>query len=139
MASVKAATTMEIPMVDFAPWKQAHDKQGRQKVAQEVVDACKRVGFVYITNHCVPESVLDEAFDWSRRFFELPMEEKSKAPHPEGWAVHRGYSCPGLEKVSQAASGGDDEGVVKKLRQIPDFKVGDMDLVDSISPIPNHI
>ena len=114
---------MEIPVVDLSPWKQAHDQQARQKVAQEIVDACKKVGFVYITNHSIPEPVLDKAFDWSRRFFELSMEEKSKAPHPEGWAVHRGYSCPGLEKVSQAVSGGDDEDVVKKLRQTPDFKV----------------
>lgn len=114
---------MEIPVVDFSAWNQPRDQQGRQRVAKEIVDACKRVGFVYITNHSIPESVLDKAFDWSLRFFDLPMEEKSKAPHPEGWAIHRGYSCPGLEKVSQAVSGGDDEDVVKKLRQIPDFKV----------------
>lgn len=114
---------MEIPVVDFSPWKQVHNQQGRQRVAHEIVDACKKVGFVYITDHSIPESLLDKAFDWSRRFFELPMEEKFKAPHPEGWAVHRGYSCPGLEKVSQAVSGGNDEDVIKKLRQIPDFKV----------------
>ena len=116
---------MEIPLVDFSPWNEADDTSGRKKVAQEIVDACKKVGFVYIINHSVSESILAEAFDWSRRFFELPMEEKSKAPHPEGWAVHRGYSCPGLEKVSQAVSGGDDKNVVEQLRQVPDFKVDD--------------
>lgn len=115
---------MEIPSVDFSPWQQAHDSASRAKVAQDIVDACKKVGFVYIVNHSVPEALLDQAFDWSRRFFELPMEEKSKAPHPEGWEVHRGYSSPGLEKVSQAMSNGDDADVVKQLRQIPDFKVG---------------
>lgn len=112
---------MQIPTVDFSPWTQSTDNTSRAKVAHDIVDACKDVGFVYIINHSVPEPLLDEAFDWSRRFFDLPMEEKSKAPHPEGWAVHRGYSCPGLEKVSQAVSG--DVDVVEKLRQIPDFKV----------------
>lgn len=112
---------MQIPTVDFSPWFQSADSTSRAKAARDIVDACKGVGFVYIVNHSAPESLLDEAFDWSRRFFDLPMEEKSKAPHPEGWTVHRGYSCPGLEKVSQAVSG--DVDVVEKLRQIPDFKV----------------
>lgn len=125
ISSVNNSTMMEIPLVDFSPWNEADDTSGRKKVAQEIVDACKKVGFVYIINHSVSESILAEAFDWSRRFFELPMEEKSKAPHPEGWAVHRGYSCPGLEKVSQAVSGGDDKNVVEQLRQVPDFKVDD--------------
>lgn len=51
-----------------------------------------------------------------------------KAPHPEGWAVHRGYSWPGLEKVSQEktrgeGSGNGDEELVKKLREVVDCKV----------------
>jgi isopenicillin N synthase-like dioxygenase len=95
----------------------------RQRVAQEIVTACKEVGFVYITNHSLPETMLDEAFDWSGRFFKLAQDEKLKAPHPPGWAVHRGYSWPGLEKVSQAMSTDVDEEVTGQLREIPDIKV----------------
>ncbi|KAL2012914.1 hypothetical protein VTN00DRAFT_439 [Thermoascus crustaceus] len=112
----------KIPVVDFSAWNDSKDKEARLRVAQEIVDATKKVGFVYIINHALPESLLDEAFDWSRRFFALSLEEKMKAPHPEGWAVHRGYSWPGLEKVSQAMSEGDDEQRVKKLREIKDCK-----------------
>jgi isopenicillin N synthase-like dioxygenase len=86
-------------------------------------EAPQSLGFVYITNHTLPDSVLGEAFEWSRRFFALSPEDKLKAPHPEGWAVHRGYSWPGLEKVSQAISDGNDEELVKKLREVTDFKV----------------
>ena len=46
-----------------------------------------------------------------------------KAPHPPGWAVHRGYSWPGLEKVSGALSKEDDEELNRKLREVQDYKV----------------
>ena len=107
-----------IPVVDFADW---NTESGRQRVAQELIAACKKVGFVYIVNHSLPESLLDEAFNWSRLFFELPQDEKLKAPHPTGWAVHRGYSWPGLEKVSQAMSTDDQK--TEQLREIADIKV----------------
>jgi isopenicillin N synthase-like dioxygenase len=110
-----------IPIVDFAEWNRSGS--GRQRVAQSIVAACKKVGFVYIINHSLPEPLLDEAFDWSHRFFDLPQEEKLKAPHPEGWAVHRGYSWPGLEKVSQAISQDNDQERAEELRDIPDIKV----------------
>ncbi|KAL1964656.1 hypothetical protein VTN77DRAFT_6682 [Rasamsonia byssochlamydoides] len=116
-------TSLRIPIVDFSAWKKTDDKAARLQVAKEIVNACREVGFVYIVNHALPDSLLDEAFDWSRRFFALSQEDKLKAPHPKGWAVHRGYSWPGLEKVSQAISEGNDEERVKKLREITDCKV----------------
>jgi isopenicillin N synthase-like dioxygenase len=58
----------------------------------------------------------------SEKFYNLPQEEKLKAPHPPGWAVHRGYSWPGLEKVSEAISGSSDDDTVKDLRVVQDFK-----------------
>ncbi|KAL2828923.1 hypothetical protein BDW59DRAFT_142513 [Aspergillus cavernicola] len=113
---------MELPVVDFSSWHDSQDGAYRQRVAQELVDACQRVGFVRITNHSLPEATLNEAFGWMERLFALPEEEKMKAPHPAGWAVHRGYSWPGLEKVSQTLSTGNDEEVRKKLREVPDVK-----------------
>ncbi|KAJ6004484.1 hypothetical protein N7522_006129 [Penicillium canescens] len=109
-----------IPIVDFSNWNT--NETSRQRVAQEIVTACKEVGFVYITNHSLPETILGEAFHWSERFFKLAQDEKLKAPHPPGWAVHRGYSWPGLEKVSQTMSTGVDEEVTEQLREIPDIK-----------------
>jgi isopenicillin N synthase-like dioxygenase len=119
-------STLQIPVVDFSAWKNASDQNARVKVAKQIVDASREVGFVYIVNHALPDALLDEAFAWSRRFFALSQEDKLKAPHPDGWAVHRGYSWPGLEKVSQAMSEGDDEERVKKLREITDCKVRTM-------------
>ncbi|KAJ6108262.1 hypothetical protein N7523_009585 [Penicillium sp. IBT 18751x] len=114
------ATQTNIPVVDFAEWKRGGP--GGRRVAQNIVAACREVGFVYIVNHSLPAPLLDEAFDWSHRFFDLPQDEKLKAPHPEGWAIHRGYSWPGLEKVSQAISQDNDQERAGQLREVPDVK-----------------
>lgn len=42
-----------------------------------------------------------------------------KAPHPPGGSHHRGYSAPGLEKVSQHQY---DANELNKLREVPDYK-----------------
>ncbi|KAF9895433.1 hypothetical protein FE257_000339 [Aspergillus nanangensis] len=113
---------MEIPILDFSSWQHSRDSSDRLRIARELVEACQKVGFVYIINHSLSETVVDEAFYWSRRFFDLSEEDKMKAPHPEGWAVHRGYSWPGLEKVSQIKSTGDEEEIRRRLREVPDVK-----------------
>ncbi|PWY95093.1 thymine dioxygenase [Aspergillus sclerotioniger CBS 115572] len=113
---------MKIPVVDFSSWYNTQDESSRQRVAHELVEACQKVGFVYIVNHSLTETTLVATFDWMRRFFELSDEQKMQAPHPEGWAVHRGYSWPGLEKVTQVMSNGDYEESREKLREVPDVK-----------------
>lgn len=102
----------------------------RLETGKQLVSACHDVGFVYIKNHGVPDDELSRAFDVSKKWFDLSTDQKMKAPHPSGWAVHRGYSWPGLEKVSNlvsttstAAQGDDNETFVEKLRQVQDFKV----------------
>lgn len=55
----------------------------------------------------------------SKTFFALPLPTKLLAPHPPSGAHHRGYSAPGLEKVSQHTY---DEAELNKLRDVPDYK-----------------
>lgn len=74
---------MTIPVVDFAKWHSGATED-RTGLARMLVDACRQVGFVYIANHGVPQDTLDEAFDWSRRLFDLPTDQKMLAPHPPG-------------------------------------------------------
>lgn len=118
-------STMNIPIVDFSPWSgddSTQDKEGRLQAAQEIVNAFKTVGFVYLVNHSLSEANLGNGFDVAQRFFSLPEKEKMKVPHPEGWKVHRGYSWPGLEKISHVRHG-DNEDKLKELKQVPDVKV----------------
>ena len=120
-------TTLALPVIDFADWKSADSTpEKKQAVADKLTEACRTEGFVYIVNHRVPADLLEEAFGWTKKLFDLTPEEKMQAPHPDGPAVHRGYSWPGLEKVSQVLGNEKDlneEEAVKKLRQIQDCKV----------------
>lgn len=118
------AKTLTIPVVDFAGWTSNNSLEHRRAIAHKLIEACQDVGFVYITNHQISPEQLAEAFQWSRKLFDLKLEQKMLAPHPSGFTVHRGYSWPGLEKVSNAI--GDEENaaeLTKDLRQVSDIKV----------------
>ena len=117
------AETSSVPIVDFAGWDAKATPEQRRNTAKQLTEACRNVGFVYIINHNVGSEKLAQAFDWSKKLFDLPMEQKMLAPHPSGFTVHRGYSQPGLEKVSNAMGDEDDAELTKKLRQISDVKV----------------
>ncbi|GAB7350980.1 hypothetical protein MBLNU459_g1477t1 [Dothideomycetes sp. NU459] len=111
-----------ISVVDFARWNDQNPIEQR-KISRELVAACHGVGFVYITNHGISEELSNEAFHWSKKLFDLSHEEKMLAPHPDGPAVHRGYSYPGLEKVSQVYGEEAESGAVgEKLRKVKDCK-----------------
>ncbi|KAH7341163.1 thymine dioxygenase [Pyrenochaeta sp. MPI-SDFR-AT-0127] len=115
-----SATTEQapIPIVDFAAFLDG-GKEEKERVAREIDDAFRKVGFVYLKNHGVKKGVVDEAFEWSKRFFALPLQTKMLAPHPPGGSHHRGYSAPGVEKVSQHTYDADE---LARLREIPDYK-----------------
>ncbi|RDL37695.1 Clavaminate synthase-like protein [Venustampulla echinocandica] len=115
-----ASSTGNIPIVDFSTWTPQSSSEERAAIAKELANACHNVGFVSIINHAIPPALLDEAFGWTKRLFDLTNEEKMLAPHPDGPTVHRGYSWPGLEKVSQVIS--TDPQVGEKLRAVVDCK-----------------
>ena len=115
-----------IPVVDFARWA-AGSAEERTRLARELTGACREVGFVYVVGHGVPADLVDRAFAWSKALFALPEETKRRAPHPPGPHVHRGYSWPGLEKVSQYVhrDGDDADAAEEALRAVADYKVRD--------------
>ncbi|KAG1140479.1 hypothetical protein G6F37_006673 [Rhizopus arrhizus] len=62
-----------IPIVDFSNFK-----TNPEKVAQDVADACKSIGFFYMINHDIPQNDIEKAFALSKEYFDLPIEEKRK-------------------------------------------------------------
>ena len=119
-----AAGSPSIPVVDFRGWTSNAPLEQRKATAHQLIEACQNVGFVYITNHPLPPHRLAQAFEWSEKLFNLKLQHKMLAPHPSGFAVHRGYSWPGLEKVSNARGNEDDATeLAQDLRQITDVKV----------------
>ncbi|KAG2196996.1 hypothetical protein INT47_006943 [Mucor saturninus] len=64
-------TVETIPIVDFADYK-----TNPNKVAQDVLQACKSIGFFYMINHDLPQQDIDRAFELSKEYFDLPAQEK---------------------------------------------------------------
>ncbi|KAF1946378.1 Clavaminate synthase-like protein [Clathrospora elynae] len=108
----------DIPIVDFGAFLNGSQEE-KARVAKEMDDAFRGVGFVYLRNHGVDAEMVEQCFKWSEKFFALPLETKMLAPHPPGGSHHRGYSGMGLEKVSQHTY---DAVELNKLRETPDYK-----------------
>lgn len=50
-----------IPVVSFAPFLSGN-KEERQKVAQQVYDAFSTVGFIYLKDHGISQSDVEQVF-----------------------------------------------------------------------------
>ena len=65
----------EIPVIDLGPYL-AGEPGAREKAAEELRHAFEDIGFYFVTNHGVPQSLIDEAFEAARRFHAQPLEQK---------------------------------------------------------------
>lgn len=110
----------DIPVIDFSHWLNSKSKASQLSAAKSLIKAFQTFGFAYITNHNLPPDIINTAFATSKRLFSLDHETKMLAPHPDGPQVHRGYSHPRLEKVSQYAGGVEEVG--EKLSATVDCK-----------------
>ena len=113
-----------IPSVDLSAFTAKVNSQARrQEAASILAQSCHLHGCVGITGHGVSTELLRHAFEMSKKLFDLPMEEKMKAPHPKGSTPHRGYSAPGKEKAfTKEDLETDDEARRESLRKIMDCK-----------------
>lgn len=66
----RRASPDEMPVLDLAPWR-AGAPAG--ELADALRRACVTTGFFYVRGHGVPAQVVRDAFDASRRYFELPL------------------------------------------------------------------
>src|SRR5260370_647834 len=77
------ANANELPVIDFAPLSakggSGKNDEAIERVAREVHDACRDIGFLTIVNHPVPHEKIRAIFGASKRFFALPLAEKMKA------------------------------------------------------------
>jgi isopenicillin N synthase-like dioxygenase len=109
--------TFTIPIIDFHRFLKGTSTE-KSQIATQVLDGFTSSGFIYLSNIGVPSSTVSNVFGWSRRFFDLPMEQKVRLAWetPES---NRGYVAPGREKVSRLT----DEGEIDKIRaKAPDLK-----------------
>ncbi|KAH0563450.1 hypothetical protein GP486_001987 [Trichoglossum hirsutum] len=91
---------MELPTLDFSKF-QSDSESERTELAGAIVDSFSKHGSVRLVNHGVPDQVVYDLFDWSERFFKLPLEEKMKIANERNPDPQRGWSYVGAEKTSK--------------------------------------
>jgi isopenicillin N synthase-like dioxygenase len=86
-----------LPIINVAPLLAREDAS---TVAREIGDACRDLGFFYVTGHAIGADTLAELDAASRTFFELPEAEKMKIEMAKGGRAWRGYFPVGGELTS---------------------------------------
>lgn len=88
-----------LPVLDYSRLRAGPEEASRFR--DDFRNAMHDVGFLYLAGHGIPQSLIDLMLDASRRFFELPEEQKL---HVEN--IHspqfRGYTRVGAELTDRA-------------------------------------
>src|SRR5258706_14949549 len=88
---------LEIPIIDVSPLYSG-DADNLQLVASQIGNACRGIGFFYVKNHAVEDSLLKSAFQKAAELFALDTPRKEavsmlRSPH------NRGYIGMGTEAL----------------------------------------
>ena len=87
-----------VPVVDITPYVQDGSPTDRARVAAEMDQACRTVGFVQILGHGVPTAVTDGLAAAMDDFFGQDLETKKTYRTPP--EINRGYAPPKSESLS---------------------------------------
>ena len=85
--AIRAEAAADIPIIDISPLAGDHAAAART-TGEALCRAFETVGFAYISEHGMSESVIDAAFTQSRAFFESPDADKRSLAIND---AHRGY------------------------------------------------
>lgn len=88
------------PVFDLGRFEKAGPEE-KKALGAEVDRICRTTGFLAVTNHGVPQDVIDAAWSKARAFFDLAPEEKERAKAPyKGYPY--GYLGPELEALARS-------------------------------------
>lgn len=89
-----------VPVVDISPIRSG-DPQAIAALGRAVDEACRKIGFLVIRGHGVPDELIGEVRRLSWAFFDLPEEEKEKSRPPKGTML-RGYTPPETNTLARS-------------------------------------
>ncbi len=96
-AAAKDLDRSIIPVIDIAPLREGSDPRS---VADALHRASREIGFIYVANHGIPETLIDQVRDAARQFFRLPDKEKRDVAVSD---KHRGFLEQGGAKMQTGA------------------------------------
>ena len=69
----------DVPRIDLGNFETR-----KHEIADQLWNASTEIGFFQLVNHGIPQGQIDEAFEMTARFFDLPHEVKAKLPMLKG-------------------------------------------------------
>jgi isopenicillin N synthase-like dioxygenase len=96
-ASAKEIDHAFIPVIDIAPLRDGTDPKS---VADRLHQASQEAGFIYVSNHGIPDRLIQSARETALDFFRLPEEEKREVAVSD---KHRGFLARGGAKMTTDA------------------------------------
>jgi len=116
-----------IPVIDISQALAGQPQTQLETVAAAIDTACCEVGFFAVTGHSVDPKILRDAWDAATAFFDLPLEEKLRAPTPSPQHAY-GYSPMAAETLARSLG----------HNTLPDLKeslsIGPLELPPEIPP-----
>jgi hypothetical protein len=83
-----------IPTIDISAWILESEEGSRNKVVEEVRDACITYGFFQLVGHGIPLNLQNEVFHCAQTLFALPTEEKMEVSIKKSLGLsNRGYEA----------------------------------------------
>ena len=119
-----SATGVGTPIVDISSFIEKQSIELREAAAEELRAKCSEHGFVGIVGHGLSSDFIAKAFTVTKTLFDLPYEDKMKAPHPDATAPHRGYMGIGKENAAaKTATETDDTDEQQQYASTKDYRV----------------
>ena len=97
-AAHREINTSAIPIIDIGPLR---DGSAELRVAREIHEASREVGFLYIRNHGIDAELIGKAYRMGLAFFHQSDEVKREVTISRD---HRGYLRPGTSKMHDDAT-----------------------------------
>ena len=92
-APARRLDAADVPVIDIGPLREGSDPEA---VGGRLAWAATEVGFIYVENHGVPSSLIENARRAGLEFFRMPEEAKREAATNE---FHHGWLRPGSTKM----------------------------------------
>lgn len=73
----------QVPVIDIEPFR-VGSRSDKERVAAEVDQVCRTLGFLIVSGHGVPDDLIDSTYKAFKDFFDLPLELKTPARAQNG-------------------------------------------------------
>lgn len=93
----------EIPVIDLEDFL-AGKPGALEETAAQLRHTCENIGFMFVTGHGVPRELVDEVFEASRRFHDLPEADKQALKANEHNIGYMGHGAS-VSRASQVYEG----------------------------------